>query len=73
MGFGATFFFFRLVYHGYMMALAVHSKVNTPLLCCFVGPFFVHIFWFSTWLKGYALFGKKKVKDPKRELGLAAV
>jgi hypothetical protein len=66
MGFGATFFLFRLVYHGYMMALAVHSGVNTPLLCCFVGPFFLHVFWFSTWLKSYA-FGKKKGKDPKRE------
>lgn len=68
MGFGVTFFLFRLVFHGYMMALAFRSGINTPLMCCFIGPFFLHVFWFSTWLKSYA-FGSKKKKassDPKR-------
>jgi len=67
MGFGVTFFLFRLVFHGYMMALAAHSGVNTPLLCCFIGPFLLHVFWFSTWFKSYAFGGKKKVKNAKKE------
>lgn len=62
MGFGVTFFLFRVAFHFYMMALAYVSGVDTALFWCFVGPFLLHVFWFSTWVSKYA-GGKKKRKD----------
>ena len=68
-GFGITFFIFRVAYHAYMMMLAYHSGVDTALVGCFIGPLCLHIFWFVNWFSKYA-FGKKKPKkvgDPKKE------
>ncbi len=69
LGFGITFFLFRIVYHLYTFIYAYKSGVDFPVLVLFMLTLMLHLFWFSSWFVKYSGLGgrKKSDKAPKKE------
>jgi hypothetical protein len=62
LGFGATFFIFRICYHAYIFAYAIYSQVYTPIIIMYALTLILHINWFYTWMIKYGFKGKKTNK-----------
>ena len=61
-GFGVTFFLFRLLAHLYMGLLGYKSGIELNLQLCYLFPLLLHIFWFSSWVSKYGKGRGKKGK-----------
>jgi len=65
-GFGLTFFLFRICYHGYFFAYCFYSKCDTAILVLYSLTMTMHVNWFYTWVTKYGMkllgAGKKKSK-----------
>ena len=53
-GFGATFFVFRVVYHG-ILTIVAFATPKVPWIFCwfFVAAFGLHMYWFKNWAAKY--------------------
>lgn len=63
MGFGVTFFVFRVSFHAAMMAYSFYSGVSTLVKILYGITMTMHLFWFNSWLKKYSRMGAKRNKD----------
>lgn len=61
-GFGITFFIFRLCYHGYMGYYCYVLGGETILVTVFALTTLLHTFWFSSWIKNFEKYRYKKNK-----------
>lgn len=61
LGFGLTFFLFRIMFHAAMMAYSIHSGVSTLVTILYCVTMSMHVFWFYSWASKYG----KKSKKPK--------
>ena len=64
MGFGITFFLFRVCYHGYMGCLSYKSNVDTPVVVLYALTFLLHCFWFYSWVSKYGSKSSSKQTKP---------
>jgi hypothetical protein len=66
LGFGATFFLFRICYHSYGFFYAFRSGADAPLLGMYSMTLALHLFWFYGWFSKYSgLFQKGEKKKNK--------
>lgn len=61
-GFGATFFLLRIVYHIFIFAYALKSGVETVVAVLYTLTLTLHLFWFYGWVTKYSGIGGKKNK-----------
>lgn len=69
LGFGVTFFIFRLVYLIVMVYYVHHYKADISVMVLFCGFLLLHTFWFYNWITKYGknLFsGKAGAKEGKK-------
>eukprot|EP01038_Epipyxis_sp_PR26KG_P006523 gene6523-8964_t len=59
-GFGSTFFLFRILFHGYMLTYSVFSKAQTVIIVMYTLTLLLHVHWFSTWITKYGVKFLKK-------------
>lgn len=69
MGFGVTFFLFRLCYHVYFLTYSFIAGVETLVTVLYSLTFALHFFWFYTWVTKYGskLFKKKDGDKVKKQ------
>lgn len=67
LGFGASFFLTRLLFHGIMMVYSYVIGIDVHVLVLYGLTFVLHSFWFSTWIKKYSSPGKVK-KDSSMKI-----
>jgi hypothetical protein len=62
MGFGGSFFLFRVLFHAAMMAYSYCSGVSPLVKGLYVVTMTMHLFWFTSWVRKY---GKKSIVKSK--------
>lgn len=69
LGFGVTFFLFRVLYHAYFFAYGLKSGMDAVLVGIFTLTMTLHLNWFYTWISKYAFpaKGKKTGKASKAD------
>lgn len=63
LGFGATFFIFRIAYHFYLMCAGWIAGYDITLRVLHLLTFALHISWFNSWRNNYAKYRKRKVEQ----------
>ena len=64
LGFGVTFFVFRVAYHAYVTSYAIASRVSGAVIGLYLLTLALHLNWFYAWVTKY---GKKAVKSGDRK------
>lgn len=62
LGFGITFFIFRIVYHFYLMYAGWISGYDITLRVLHALTFALHVSWFNSWRKNYAKYRKQQLE-----------
>lgn len=60
LGFGITFFFCRILYHGYFFLYGLKSGVDPVVIGIFTLTMTLHLSWFYTWFVKYCFPSKEK-------------
>ena len=66
MGFGITFFIFRIAYHAILMLTSYYNyrQLESQVLILYTLTFMLHVNWFSAWISKYG-FKKKEISKSK--------
>ena len=62
LGFGITFFIFRLVYHAMFLFLSVYYRADKVVSFLYTLTFTMHVYWFYGWYSKYGKNLTKKIK-----------
>jgi hypothetical protein len=65
MGFGASFFVLRIVYHGFLMSQSLYVRVDPIQSGLFGLTMIMHFFWFKGWV--VSMLGKSAQPKTKRQ------
>jgi hypothetical protein len=65
LGFGLTFFLFRICYHAYVLVYSVKLKASWVPIILYVLTLTLHLFWFKSWVTKYA---KKALQSKQKSL-----
>ena len=65
--FGVSFFFFRVVYHSYLVGLAIYAKVDTPVSVLLWLITMTHYYWFYLWFSKYFILKKNIVDESESD------
>lgn len=65
MGFGASFFVLRIVYHGFLMSQSLYVRVDPIQSGLFGLTMIMHLFWFKGWV--VSMLGKSAQPKTKRQ------
>jgi hypothetical protein len=66
LGFGLTFFIFRIVYHAYFTLYSIYSLMSPPIIVLYLLTLTLHVNWFYSWITKY---GKKSLEGSKKAKG----
>ena len=70
-GFGITFFIFRVLYHGYVLCFQIYFGVHMFAVTITFFSMLLHVFWFYGWASKYGKKllsgGKNKKLDTKKQ------
>ena len=65
MGFGVTFFVFRILYHSCLLFHVIYTGGYSPVIGLLVLTLCMHLNWFTTWAMKYGGGGRKKGREGK--------
>lgn len=60
LGFGVTFFLFRIVFHGYITAYALYAAVTPVVIALYLLTLTLHLNWFYAWVSKYGSKAQRK-------------